>query len=314
MKVAFVGKGGSGKTTLTSLISRFLAYKHLPVVAIDADINQHLSETLGMSPDSARDIPSLGLEMGRIKTYLKGNNLRIENADSMIKTTPPGKGSRLLRVQENNPLFEYFARDINGIKLMAVGPFDADELGVKCYHSKTGSVELLLNHLVDKEREYILVDMTAGADSFASGLFTRFDITFLVVEPTLKSVGVYTQYKQYAEKYDVVIKVIGNKVQDKVDVDFIKKHVGKDLSALIYQSVFIKKADRGEVLPVSELETENKKSIEAVVRAIDAQKKDWIKFYRQAIKFHIKNAKSWANESFGKDLTSQIDPLFVFTP
>ena len=29
-----------------------------------------------------------------------------------------------------------------------------------------------------------MVDMTAGADSFASGLFTRFDLTFLVCEPT----------------------------------------------------------------------------------------------------------------------------------
>ena len=38
-----------------------------------------------------------------------------------------------------------------------------------CYHSKVGAVELLLNHLVDGPGEYVVVDMTAGADSFASG-------------------------------------------------------------------------------------------------------------------------------------------------
>ncbi|TDD74119.1 ATP-binding protein, partial [Actinomadura rubrisoli] len=42
MKVAFVGKGGSGKTTLSSLFVRYLAGRGLPVVAVDADINQHL--------------------------------------------------------------------------------------------------------------------------------------------------------------------------------------------------------------------------------------------------------------------------------
>jgi cellulose biosynthesis protein BcsQ len=43
MKIAFAGKGGSGKTTLSSLFVRHLAAQGLPVVAIDADINQHLA-------------------------------------------------------------------------------------------------------------------------------------------------------------------------------------------------------------------------------------------------------------------------------
>jgi len=42
MKIAFVGKGGSGKTTLSSLFIRHLAAARVPVLAIDADINQHL--------------------------------------------------------------------------------------------------------------------------------------------------------------------------------------------------------------------------------------------------------------------------------
>lgn len=42
MRIAFVGKGGSGKTTLSSLFIRHLAATGAPVVAVDADINQHL--------------------------------------------------------------------------------------------------------------------------------------------------------------------------------------------------------------------------------------------------------------------------------
>lgn len=71
---------------------------------------------------------------------------------------------------------------------------------------------MLLNHLLDDHSEYVVVDMTAGADSFASGLFTKFDLTFLVVEPTIKSLDVFRQYKHYAQDYEVKIKVIGNKV------------------------------------------------------------------------------------------------------
>jgi CO dehydrogenase maturation factor len=123
----------------------------------------------------------------------------------MIKTAPPGAGSRLLTVTEQNPIFDHFAQTYNGIRVMAAGPYAEDDLGVKCYHSKTGAIELFLNHLIDGEREYVVTDMTAGTDSFASGLFTRFDVTFIIVEPTLKSLGVYQQYKGYAEDYGVTL-------------------------------------------------------------------------------------------------------------
>jgi len=47
VRIAFVGKGGSGKTTAAALFSRFLAGQGLPVLAVDADINQHLGQALG---------------------------------------------------------------------------------------------------------------------------------------------------------------------------------------------------------------------------------------------------------------------------
>ena len=284
------------------------------MLAMDADINQHLGCSLGMTKGESSTLPPMGLEINRIKEYLRGDNPLIPDNESMIKTTPPSAGSRLLKLVENNPIYDYFSRDVNGVRLMTVGPFSEEDLGVKCYHSKTGSVELLLNHMLDKEREYVVVDMTAGADSFASGLFTRFDVTFLVVEPTIKSVGVYEQYKKYARDYDVVIKIIGNKIEDQSDIDFIRQHVGDDLVATFYQSSFVKKTDRGQMLPLSKIETTNKKALKDIVSVIDTQKKDWQKFYRQAVEFHIKNAKSWANDSTGKDLTAQVDPQFVLRP
>ncbi len=229
MKVAFVGKGGSGKTTLSALFCRYLASLHSPIIAFDADINQHLGEALGLSEEEIAQIPPLGQEMERIKQYLRGSNPRIASSTVMAKTTPPGQGSRLWSVREANPLLSHFGSSVNGVTLLMTGPFSEQDLGLKCYHSKVGAVELLLNHCVDTPDEYLIVDMTAGADSFASGLFTKFDLTFLVVEPTKKSLSVYHQYKAYARDYAVKVAVIGNKIETQEDVSFIQEQVRDDL-------------------------------------------------------------------------------------
>lgn len=313
MKVAFVGKGGSGKTTLSALFCRSLALQTQPVMAFDADINQHLGLTLGLSSADAALIPPLGLEMDRIKDYLRGQNPRIRSTASMVKTTPPGKGSRLLRVTEDNPIYHYFSRQVHDIRLMVTGPLSQEDLGLKCYHSKVGAVELILNHLLDEPGEYVVVDMTAGADSFASGMFTKFDLTFVVVEPTLKSLSVYQQYQHYARDYQVPIAVIGNKIVTEDDLTFLRQQVGDALIGWITQSEYVRSLERGVFLPLHHLEAPNLETLRSMQHAVDRCEKDWEQFYQHTIAFHRKNAHAWANAATGEDLTEQIDPDYQFT-
>ncbi len=312
MKIAFVGKGGSGKTTLSSLFCRFLASQQLPVLAIDADINQHMALALGMPEAEAVNVSPMGLEINRIKEYLRGDNIRIHSDGVMIKTTPPGTGSRLVRLLEDNPIYSYFQRQINGVRFMATGPFSEDDLGTKCYHSKVGAIELFLNHLVDGDHEYVVVDMTAGADSFASGMFTKFDITFVVVEPTLKSLSVYDQYKFYAKDYGVKLKVIGNKIEGLEDIEFIQSKVGDDYLTSFHKSNYVRKMERGEYLSLEQLEHENSAVLQVMRDEVNATEKDWDRFYKYTVEFHIKNAQSWANATAGEDLTLQVDPNYNF--
>ncbi|MEU2119703.1 ATP-binding protein [Streptomyces sp. NPDC016459] len=319
MKIAFVGKGGSGKTTLSSLFIRHLAANEAPVVAVDADINQHLGVALGLPEPEAAALPAMGAHLPLIKEYLRGSNQRIVSADTMIKTTPPGEGSRLLRVREENPVYEACARpvmlDDGEIRLMATGSFTESDLGVSCYHSKVGAVELCLNHMVDGVDEYVVVDMTAGSDSFASGLFTRFDMTFLVAEPTRKGVSVYRQYKEYARDFGVALKVVGNKVQGEDDLDFLRAEVGDDLLVTVGHSDWVRAMEKGRPPRFELLEAENRMSLQALQDAADDSyaDRDWERYTRQMVHFHLRNAESWGNAKTGADLAAQVDPGFVLT-
>ncbi|MEV6103099.1 AAA family ATPase [Streptomyces sp. NPDC051940] len=317
MKIAFVGKGGSGKTTLSSLFIRHLAAQGRPVLAIDADINQHLGVALGLDEEEAAALPAMGAHLPLIKDYLRGTNPRIASADTMIKTTPPGEGSRLLRVDEDNPVYRACARpvDLDGhpARLMVTGPFTEADLGVACYHSKTGAVELCLNHMTDGRDEYAVVDMTAGSDSFASGMFTRFDVTFLVAEPTRKGVAVYRQYKEYARDYDIALHVVGNKVEGEDDVAFLREAVGGDLLATVGRSDWVRSTEKGNRPSFDLLEEPARQALGTLRRTADAAyaRRDWGRYRQQMVHFHLRNAESWANAKTGVDLATQIDPGFT---
>jgi CO dehydrogenase maturation factor len=293
MKIAFVGKGGSGKTTLSSLFIRHLAATAQPVVAVDADINQHLGPALGLDEAEAAALPALGEHLPLVKDYLRGTNPRIASADTMIKTTPPGAGSRLLRVRENNPVYDACARPVEldggAVRLMVTGPFTDADLGVSCYHSKTGAVELCLNHLVD------------GRDEF------------VVAEPTRKGVSVYRQYKEYARDFGVVLKVVGNKVRDQDDLDFLRAEVGDDLLVTVGHSDWVRAMEKGRPPRFELLEDVNRRALRMLEIAADATYglRDWERYTQQMVHFHLKNARSWGNERTGADLAAQVDPGFV---
>jgi len=68
--------------------------------------------------------------------------------------------------------------------------------------------------------------------------------------------------------------------------------------------------EKGVIGNLSEVEAENMAALETMLKLVDERKKDWNKFYRQAVEFHIKNAESWANAQLGTNVINQIDPAF----
>lgn len=311
MRVAFTGKGGSGKTTLSGLLVQFLRESGRNILAIDADINQHLAFTLGLPQDSVQSLPELGNHLKPLKTILRGRNDMIVSVDGMIKTTLPGTGSHLIRLASDDTVLQHYAWREQNFWFMRTGAFQEEDVGIRCFHAKTGATELILNHLDDRPDDWTIVDMTAGADAFASGLFTRFDATFVVVEPTLQSVSVFEQYRQYARDYDVRVYAIGNKIQNEDDIAFLQAQCGEALTGYLPVSHWVRRRERGDFQPFTQIEAHVRAVLSGMCDAALAQPRDWVRYWYWGIHFHQKNALNWGNQSTGYAVEDWIDRDFL---
>ena len=59
MRIAVVGKGGSGKTTTSAVVARTLARAGRRVVALDCDTNPNLGISLGIGDDETERLITL---------------------------------------------------------------------------------------------------------------------------------------------------------------------------------------------------------------------------------------------------------------
>jgi CO dehydrogenase maturation factor len=300
MRIAFTGKGGSGKTTVSSLFAAQMAREGYPVLALDADINQHIAGAL----DVSTPLRSMGEEIDEIKRYLRGTNGRFE-ASAMHKTTPPGKGSRFVQLQPDDWFVLRYAAISHGVYVAGAGEIPEGNIGVKCYHGLNGAVELVLGHMIDMASDYVIVDMTAGADAFSSSLFTKVDALVLVVEPTLKSLSVYEQFLPHAAAHGVPLLVVGNKVEDEEDRSFIEEKV-KRLVACIPPSNYVKKRERGKAVTFSDVDEGVVAELCKLKTAIDGVKRNWDELEQRSHEMHRRNAAGW----MGSDVLNHIDPDF----
>jgi CO dehydrogenase maturation factor len=125
---------------------------------------------------------------------------------------------------------------------------------------------------------------------------------------------VYRQYLEYAADYEVAVSVVGNKVADDADTAFLRERVGADLLACFGASRHVRAAEQENAGPISDLDPDNRTVLDTMRSIVDSTPRDWARFTRQAIEFHLRNAAAWANGRTGDDLTAQIDPEFTLDP
>ena len=313
MKIAFVGKGGAGKSTLTTLFLRHLAARNShDILAIDADLNMNLAGQLGVSvqPDTLLARPDVA---DVIRTHLKGTNTRITDINQFLPTTPPGEGSNVITDVRDAALapFTAIVSDNPAFRLLTVGTYDADGIGQTCYHSHLFVAENLLSHIVTPDNMAVVCDMVAGTDAFAYSLHLQFDAIVLICEPTPESAQVCKMFIDLAAEAGMsgLVHLVGNKVEDADDVAFITSRTGRSPLGAVPVIRALKKARQDGAAITHEMLPENLQPLmDSIIAAAEKPSVTESQRMEKLRVLHAKlNDKKWVQLAYG-DVMGQIDP------
>jgi len=230
MKLAITGKGGVGKTTLTSLLAYAYASRGFHVLAIDADPSPCLGQALGM--------PSELLE--KLTPISQMDELIFERTGAQPGTT----GGYFKLNPRVDDLPDRFAAEHRSIKMLELGAVDLGGSGCICPESAI--LRSLITHILLRRDEVVLLDMYAGVEHLGRATADAVDAMLIVVEPTARSLGTAEQIKELAQ--DIKLEqlfIVGSKVQNQADRDFIKENSpGLPVLGYLPDDPLVRQADR----------------------------------------------------------------------
>jgi len=313
LRIAFLGKGGAGKTTTAAGFIRYMSKRHPYVLAVDADVNAHLKGAL--HADGLEDAAyELGEVRGEIVEYLKGNRTDLAGKD-MVGTTPPSLQSNFITVSKDDPLIAKYSRgSADGkISLLTVGTYKESDVGGACYHVKLSGLQAFFHHLLDGPDDIVIADTTAGTDNVATSLSIAYDINLFVVEPTKKSLQVYLDFLAVAPHLADKTFVVANKVDTPEDELFVLKHVspGKLLGA-VPQSRHLKRFEQGQKEALEDFMQEQEVVFANVLTTLQNKKRNWKNYLDSLRATHSKVCRDWLDEYYGQKLDEDLDQEFTY--
>lgn len=235
MKVAITGKGGVGKTTLSSTLARLYAAEGRNVLAADVDPDANLGLALGFTEEEVAAITPIS-KMRKLVNERTGANEA--NMGKFFKLNP--------RVDD---LPDMLAKEINGVKLLLLGTVDTGGSGCVC--PEHVMLKAILSNLVLRKNDVVIMDMEAGLEHLARGTTSFMDQFIVVIEPGARSIQTYEKVKKLAADLGVKqVKVVANKVRNEDDENYIKERIPKDdLLGFIHYDADVIDADRNGKSP-----------------------------------------------------------------
>ncbi len=236
MKIALAGKGGVGKTTLTSLLAHHFASNGRQVLAIDGDPSPCLGPALGFSELELAPLRPIG-EMRELIAERTGSDPK-KSAGGFFKLNP-----------KVSDLPDRFSISKDNIQLLMLGAVELGGSGCICPSSAL--LKQLVNHVIVQRDGVVLLDLYAGVEHLGRGTAESVDALLVVVEPTKRSMGTARQVKSLAKDLGIEnIFLVGNKVQSKDDEDFFRDmSEGFELVGCMPGTPEVRTADRsGDIL------------------------------------------------------------------
>ena len=228
MKVAITGKGGVGKTTLSSTLARLYADEGRTVLAADVDPDANLGLALGLTEEEVNSITPIS-KMRQLVEERTGATY----TNKFFKLNP-----------QVSDIPDKFARDINGVKLLVMGTVETGGGGCVC--PEHVMLKSILSALVFRKDDVVIMDMEAGLEHLGRGTAGNMDQFIVVIEPGARSVQTYHNVKRLAADLGVKqVRVVANKVRDIRDEEFVKSQIpAEDLLGFIHYNTEIMDADR----------------------------------------------------------------------
>ncbi len=230
MKLAITGKGGVGKTTLSSLLAKAYAADGYKVLAIDANPDANLATALGIPPEQAQQITPIA-ELDRLIEERTG--AKPGTVGAMFKLNP--------RVDD---IPDRFSIAVDGVKLLVMGTVKKGGGGCICPESVL--LKSLVRHLVLQRSEVVIMDMDAGVEHLGRGTTAAMDALIVVVEPGRRSLQTAQSIRALAQDLGIdKCFVVGSKTRSQADRQFIADNLpGFEVLGFIDYSEAIIQADR----------------------------------------------------------------------
>lgn len=206
VKLAVTGKGGVGKTTVSSLLAGALSVAGNKVVAIDADPDSNLAACMGYArPETLTPLIELK-DLIEERTGVKPGT-----TGGMFKVNP--------RVDD---IPEKYAVEIGGIKVLVAGAVKKG--GAGCYCPENAFVRTLVSHLLLDDDMTLVLDMEAGVEHLSRGTVRAVDRLLVVVEPGRRSVETALRIRSLALDLGLdQIGAVGNKLRSGSDEAFLRE-------------------------------------------------------------------------------------------
>jgi CO dehydrogenase maturation factor len=172
--IALSGKGGTGKTTISSLLIRsFIELGEIPVLAVDADPNANLHEALGITIHET---------LGSMRE------------EAFTRHIPPGMNRHdYVRFRFRQALIES-----EGFDLIVMGRPEGS--GCYCFAN-----DLLSECMGELERDYhfIVIDTEAGMEHIARGTIGTPDLLLIVSDPGARSLRTIARIREIATQIGI---------------------------------------------------------------------------------------------------------------